>query len=68
MKKSVTYREITVGIGILVALVIALTLWMRAPGEKVSGSQTMPLLGTPASAKNLFKATVEIFKFQEDFR
>lgn len=36
VKKAVTYREITVAIGILVAMVIALTLWINKPGEKIT--------------------------------
>ena len=43
VKKTVTYREITVAIGILVAMVIALTLWIKTPGEKITESGSMPL-------------------------
>lgn len=38
MKRSITYREITVGIGILVAMAIALSLWMGVPGTDISGA------------------------------
>jgi hypothetical protein len=36
VRKSVTYRQITLAIGILVAVLIALTLWTGSPGDTVS--------------------------------
>jgi len=63
VKKFITYREITVAIGILVALVIVLTLWVRKPGQSVSGSDRTPHVGMSLSAKNIFKSAVAIFKF-----
>ncbi|MEX2233393.1 MAG: hypothetical protein WD824_14615 [Cyclobacteriaceae bacterium] len=61
VKKSITYKEITVAIGILVAMVIALTLWLRVPDNEVSGSASAPKVGLPAATQNLFKTTVKIF-------
>jgi hypothetical protein len=63
VKKFITYREITVVIGILVALVIVLTLWVRKPGQSVSGYERNPHVGMPVSAKDIFKSAVAIFKF-----
>jgi hypothetical protein len=68
VKKSITYREITVAIGIIVAMVIALTLWIRVPKEKVTGSGPAPRTGMHAAAKNLFKTAVEIFSYQGNLR
>lgn len=39
MKISVTYREVTVAIGVVVAMVIALTLWVGFPDEETIGIQ-----------------------------
>ena len=36
MKRSVTYREVTVAIGVLVAMVIALTLWIGYPQKEIA--------------------------------
>lgn len=61
MKKSITYREITVAIGILVAMVIAMTLWVTLPDNKeVSGSNSSPQY-LPYAAKNLYETAVKIF-------
>ena len=57
VKIQVNYRAITVGIGILVAMVIALTLWIRSPKDtaasvlkpvahKISGSSLETLFNT----------------------
>ena len=61
MKKSITYREITLAIGILVAMVIAMTLWVTLPDEDVSGSNSSQQLNLPYTAKNLFETAVKIF-------
>ena len=63
VKKSITYREITLGIGILVAVVIVLTLWVRKPAGIVSGYDGKPQVEIRMSAKNFFKTAVTIFKF-----
>jgi hypothetical protein len=62
VKRSITYREITIAIGILVAMVIALTLWTRVPEEKLSGSSTSAQVGAPAPSKLLFGVTIRMFK------
>ena len=66
VKKSITYKEITVAIGILVAMVIALTLWIRTPESEVSGPASTPKVGLPAATQNLFKATARIFIHSAD--
>lgn len=58
MKRTITYREITIAIGIIVAMVIALTLWTTVPEEKLSRTGTRVSL--PA-IENLFSATVKMF-------
>jgi len=62
VKKSITYREITIAIGILVAMVIALTLWTRVPEKKLSGpGGTSGHVSLPSTARYLLGATLEIF-------
>lgn len=64
VKKTVTYREITIAIGVIVAMVvIALTLWIRVPGENLSGSG--PRLSLPATAKYLVEPAIRIFSNDE---
>ena len=60
MKKTITYREITVAIGILVAMVIALTLWIKDPGEAFTGFQTGSHVDLPVTAKSLLKSTFSL--------
>lgn len=60
MKKSITYREITVAIGIVVAMVIVLTLWIRTP-MTVSRSESTPTENPGFNAKNLIQNTAEFF-------
>ena len=56
VKKSISFRVITMTIGILVAMVIALTLWIGAPGRT---SKTLP--SSPESAVPLAKSYLEHF-------
>lgn len=56
MRKSVNYRHVTLVIGILVALVIALTLWTAAPAEVVSGERSLHSTGFVPSAGDLIEA------------
>lgn len=63
VKKFIGYREITLAIGILVALVIVLTLLARKPGQPVSGFDRTPHVGTPLSAKNILGAAFTLVKF-----
>jgi hypothetical protein len=65
VKRSITYREITIAIGILVAMVIALTLWTRVPEEKLSGSHTSAQVATPAPSKLLFGVVIRKLKDQK---
>lgn len=58
VKRNITYREITIAIGIIVAMVIALTLWTMVPEEKLSLTGTRESL--PA-IENLFSAAVKMF-------
>ena len=60
VKKAITYKEITLALGILVALLIAFTLWTR-PDEEVSGSKDIRQISIPSVAKSLFQTTVRIF-------
>lgn len=61
MKKTITYREITIAIGILVAMVVALTLWTRDPEEKLSGRSTSTAVNLSSTAESLFNAAVKLF-------
>ena len=61
VKKTITYREITVAIGILVAMVIALTLWIKNPQEAATGFQLGSDFDLSATAKTLLKSTFSIY-------
>lgn len=63
MKKLITYRVVTVAIGILVALVIVLTLWVKKPGHTVSGFNRAPQLEMPLSAKKVLETTFSLLHF-----
>ena len=52
VKRSITYKEITVAIGILVAVVVAMSLWMGFPGMEVSGVNPHPVYDLPSSARS----------------
>ena len=59
MMKSVTYREITVAVGVLVALLIALILWIGVPQtEKISADGEK---GLPVSASLTTKVIKNAF-------
>lgn len=60
VKKSITYREITVAIGILVALVIALTFWGTGAREDFSGSGSQRPMNVPAVTKKILETAVNI--------
>lgn len=57
MKKTVTYREITVAIGIVVAMVIVLTLWIRVPVKTAPQSEDSPRFELRFSTKDLVDIT-----------
>lgn len=61
VKRSITYREITVAIGILVAAVIVMTLWIKNPETTVTGSDARPVTHAPMSAQNVLKTTLSLF-------
>lgn len=60
VKRTITYREVTVAIGILVAVVIAFTLWVKAPAEKITKSgfrshMSLPTIGVQITIKDHFQ-------------
>lgn len=59
VKKTVTYREITIAIGVVVAVVIALTLWTRGPGDRVSESHAGRRTAVSVTARYLYTTTME---------
>ena len=62
MKPSITYREITVAIGILVAMVVALTLWMGLPGMEISATDGGEVYGVTSFARD-FVLDLKAFGF-----
>lgn len=62
VKRTITYREITVAIGILVAMVIGLTLWVSDPGDGVTGGQSQIGIGLRISAQTFLDYTRLIVK------
>ena len=63
MKKTITYREITIAIGILVAMVIALTLWTRIPDEKSAASATVEM-NIPSPLADILTTAAKMFSGQ----
>jgi hypothetical protein len=61
VKKTITYREITVAIGILVAMVIALTLWISDPAEKITGFESPAHLDFSLTAESVLHTPSAIF-------
>ncbi len=58
------YREITLAIGILVAVLIALTLWTTAPAAGIlSGDGSRGATGSLSGARELLRSAVGIFPF-----
>jgi hypothetical protein len=62
VKKPIDYKAITVAVGILVALVIAATLWIRHPGESSLSRfpSSKPQAAMP-SFKKIINTTLEAF-------
>lgn len=60
VKRSVTYREVTVAIGIVVAMVIALTLWVGFPDKETIGNQAGVEFTLP-TVKQIFENPQLIF-------
>ena len=60
VKKSISYRLITLVVGILVAMVVVLLLWISTPGEKVTDAGLVTELWADLLVKSVFKAAVTI--------
>jgi len=59
VKKSKTYKAITVAIGILVAMVIAITLWVRVPRDvSVTDFRSKPHAHLPAPIRKLISTAL----------
>lgn len=61
VKRSITFREITVAIGVLVAVVIALTLWMGIPDLHLSEADTTLRPGVSFTLKNFLESSRAVF-------
>ncbi|HEX8038550.1 MAG TPA: hypothetical protein VF490_05345 [Chryseosolibacter sp.] len=67
MRKSIHFREITLAIGIVVALLIALTLWSTGPAAGIlSGDGSSGATGSLPAAKELLHTAVSLFPFGFD--
>lgn len=55
VKTSQTFRIITVAIGILVAMLIAVTLWVRTPKSATPDSSFVSRPALPFTAKTFYK-------------
>lgn len=64
MKFKFTHKELTLILGILVAVIIMLTIWLRpsAPETNEAAKKTMPSISKPAAAILLQKASSVITK------
>jgi hypothetical protein len=62
VKQKVTYKEITLVIGILVALLVAFTLWVQSPAEQSAiQSISLPQITFPEFTRSLVEAAIDIF-------
>jgi hypothetical protein len=65
VKQNITYREIILAIGILVALLVAFTLWIHNPGDQSATQfiQTpqIPTGSFSTTTKNFIESAVEAF-------
>jgi hypothetical protein len=62
VKQKITYKEITLVIGILVAMLVALTLWVQSPAEQSAiQSISLPQLTFPEFTRSLVEAAIDIF-------
>jgi hypothetical protein len=59
VKISVNYRAVTVGIGILVAMVIALTLWIRSPKDTTFIEKPLSHKITASSLETFFHTALK---------
>jgi hypothetical protein len=64
MKWKFTYKELTLLLGILVAVIIMLTLWLRpsAPEANEAVGKPIPSIAKPAAAILLQKAYILVTK------
>lgn len=59
MKRNITYKEITLVLGILVAVVVAFTLWVSQPSEHTTiNGKVLPIPSAPVT-KSVVKAAVD---------
>jgi hypothetical protein len=61
MKRRITYKEVTLALGIVVAVLVALTLWVTHPAEKQSSHTTIiPYISSLTAVKSIIHAAVEM--------
>jgi hypothetical protein len=61
MKRRITYKEIVLAFGIVIAAVIIFTLWINNPGEQSSlHPAILPYKSFPIAAKTLIQTTADI--------
>ena len=60
MKRSITYKEITLMLGIAVAIVIALTLWISNPEQQSSTRSSIIPNINPVAIKNIIYAGIKV--------
>jgi hypothetical protein len=60
MKRSITSKEITILVGILVAIVVALTMWVADPEtQSYTHSSVLPKIN-PVAIKNLIQMGLKV--------
>jgi hypothetical protein len=66
VKRKITYKELTLAFGIIIAVVVALTLWAsKNPAEEsLSSSPLVPKTNIvfPFNIKSLIESTIEVLK------
>jgi hypothetical protein len=62
MRKGISYKLITLAVGIVVAIVIVLTLWIEIPQPKVSSSHPKPDITKATAAKIVLSTTSRLIK------
>ena len=65
VKQRINYKQITVGFGILVALLVAFSLWTATAKEKISGFHPVPEISIPAILTTL-ETTLTLFTSAEE--
>ena len=64
VRKSVTYMHVTLAIGILVAVLIALTLWTATPGDMVSLEWSPAGLDFTPKVRGFVEAAINLVAFR----